>query len=211
MAAITKGAKALIESGQFVPCYICLNAYGERLETKRYCAKCDQGFCLSKHGNFSHNVGVCVACGELGKRFRDKKKAAKEEAAKATLTGQDQFRKFTGAGLTPEEANRWIAKGLALMDCPICERKNVPERWSKEIAVDCCQMCQQEYMRSQEQGRWDKREETKVTKKIASSKSDRFKMTPEELDCAREGVETLCKLFAPEEKPSSKPPKHPMG
>lgn len=56
-------AKELIEQDKWVECWICTEVFRRRRETKRYCHKCERGFCEGEHGNFSRGVGTCVICG----------------------------------------------------------------------------------------------------------------------------------------------------
>lgn len=56
-------AKQLIEAGEWADCWICTEVFRRRRQTKRYCQKCERGFCEGEHGNFSHTVARCVACG----------------------------------------------------------------------------------------------------------------------------------------------------
>lgn len=58
-----EGARAAIEKGEWVDCWICREVFRRRRETMRYCAACDRGFCEGEHGNFSRNRGTCVICG----------------------------------------------------------------------------------------------------------------------------------------------------
>ena len=56
-------AKQLIEAEEWADCWICTEVFRRRRQTMRYCQKCERGFCEGEHGNFSHNVGRCIACG----------------------------------------------------------------------------------------------------------------------------------------------------
>ncbi len=56
-------AKDTIKGGGWVNCWICEDVFRRRRETKRYCNKCQRGFCEGEHGNFSRGVGMCIICG----------------------------------------------------------------------------------------------------------------------------------------------------
>lgn len=58
-----KTAKEIIEGEGWATCWICEKVFRRRLETKRYCAKCDRGFCDGQHGSFAYGRGTCVVCG----------------------------------------------------------------------------------------------------------------------------------------------------
>ena len=58
-----RSAKELIAAGEWADCWICEEVFRRRRQTKRYCNNCERGFCEGEHGNFSHNVGKCIACG----------------------------------------------------------------------------------------------------------------------------------------------------
>ena len=64
--------KDLIDNHKWAECRICLDAFRRQRLTKRYCAKCENGFCEGEHGSFSHRVGVCVICGTT-KSYTDPK------------------------------------------------------------------------------------------------------------------------------------------
>jgi hypothetical protein len=59
----TPSAKQAIEKGEWVDCWICDEVFRRRRQTARYCYTCNRGFCEGEHGNFSHGVGKCIACG----------------------------------------------------------------------------------------------------------------------------------------------------
>lgn len=58
-------ARQLIEADEkaWADCWICADVFRRRRQTRRYCVKCNRGFCEGEHGNFSHGVGHCIACG----------------------------------------------------------------------------------------------------------------------------------------------------
>ena len=56
-------AKELNMKGEWADCWICAEVFRRRRQTLRYCHTCERGFCEGEHGNFSHNVGKCIACG----------------------------------------------------------------------------------------------------------------------------------------------------
>lgn len=58
-----ESAKERIGRDEWVECAICRDAFRRQRMTKRYCHKCDKGFCEGEHGNFSRGVGTCVICG----------------------------------------------------------------------------------------------------------------------------------------------------
>jgi len=65
--------KEKIERGKFVNCYICENMFLRIRQTKRYCNKCENGFCEGEHGSFTGgNIGVCVCCNTKLKAFLKK-------------------------------------------------------------------------------------------------------------------------------------------
>lgn len=59
-----ENAKELIEKGEWVDCWICRDAFQRRRQTRRYCSKCNRGFCEGEHGNFAYNTGRCIVCGK---------------------------------------------------------------------------------------------------------------------------------------------------
>lgn len=62
--ADTKTDKELIDAGGWGECWICRDVFRRRRETKRYCNKCHRGWCEGEHGNFAHNIGHCIICGQ---------------------------------------------------------------------------------------------------------------------------------------------------
>jgi hypothetical protein len=58
-----KGAKEAIGRDEWVNCWICEDVFRRRRETRRYCHRCDRGFCEGEHGNFAFGKGTCVICG----------------------------------------------------------------------------------------------------------------------------------------------------
>lgn len=58
-----EGAKEAIERGEWVNCWICEEVFRRRRETRRYCHRCNRGFCEGEHGNFAFGKGTCVIHG----------------------------------------------------------------------------------------------------------------------------------------------------
>lgn len=56
-------ARQIIEAGDWANCWICEEVFARKRETRRYCSKCDRGFCEGEHGNFSRGTGHCIICG----------------------------------------------------------------------------------------------------------------------------------------------------
>ena len=63
MGTSQQSAKAMIEKGEWVECWICRDVFKRRTMTRRYCYHCDRGFCEGQHGTFEgRGIGVCLGC-----------------------------------------------------------------------------------------------------------------------------------------------------
>lgn len=63
-----KTSQDIIEQGERADCWICADIFRRRTQTRRYCAKCQRGFCEGWHGSLSRGYGTCIICEETMER-----------------------------------------------------------------------------------------------------------------------------------------------